>query len=366
MNYRRIGFFLIINNFMHAFLEKYRQQLLVGGPVLVVLICFLFYMLGGRYEETDDAYLKAANVSISANVAGKIDVLYVHDNQYVKKGDPLFQLDLRPYNISVDSAKAALANARLQIQELKALYLQKTAVIQAAQSALTYQTQELARQKKLAASGISSQTQLSQTVNAFNQAQQELVAAEQDKLSVLAQLDNNADLAVDNHPVVQQAQAALNTAKLNLSYATVHAPMDGIVTKVEALQVGDYITTGAPVFALLSTNDVWIEANFKETQITHMHPGQPVKITIDAYADKKFEGTVASLTPGTGSTFSLLPPENATGNWVKIVQRVPVRIKIENLSKYPPQTFLVLSGLSAEVTVDTKPPKNLKQNTPKK
>jgi membrane fusion protein (multidrug efflux system) len=166
-------------------------------------------------------------------------------------------------------------------------------------------------------------------------------------------LDNDPNIAIKNHPLVQKAQAELDKANLYLSYTTTYAPVDGIVTKVDKLQVGDYITRGAVVFSLISVDDIWVEANFKETQITYMRPGQRVKIKIDAYSDVKFEGKVNSLTPGTGSSFSLLPPENATGNWVKIVQRVPVRITISNWSDFPPNTFLVLSGLSATVTVDT-------------
>ena len=338
---------------MSQWLKKYRKILLIGGPAIVLIILLIYYIFGGRYQSTDDAYLKASNVSISSNVPGRVVAIFVHDNQWVKKGQPLFSLDSKPFKIKVEAAKAALANTRLQIEELKALYLQKIAEVKAARSTLTYQTKELAREKKLAASGISSQTQLNKTVNAFNKSLQALVSAQQEKLSTLAMLDNNADIAINEHPLVQQAQAELDKAKLNLSYTTIYASMEGIVTKVEQLQVGDYITTGIPVFSLISDQNIWIEANFKETQITYMRPGQPATIEIDAYNNKKFVGVVASLSPGTGSTFSLLPPENASGNWVKIVQRVPVRIAITNLKDYPANSLLVLSGLSASVTVDT-------------
>jgi membrane fusion protein (multidrug efflux system) len=191
--------------------------------------------------------------------------------------------------------------------------------------------------------------QLNRATNAFDNAKQQLAAVKQQVANALASLGNNADIMVDDHPIVQQAQAQLDKAKLDLSYTTIIAPIDGIVTKVEQIQRGDYINTGAPVFSLISNKNVWVEANFKETQMTYMHPGQEATFEIDAYPDKDFKGHVISTSPGTGASFSLLPPENATGNWVKIVQRVPVRISID----YNKDMQLLSSGLSVNVTVDT-------------
>ena len=165
----------------------------------------------------------------------------------------------------------------------------------------------------------------------------------------LANLGGDADIAPDSHPLVEEAQAALDRAKLNLSYTVIKAPIDGVVTKVEQLQVGDYIAASAPVFALVSIRDMWIEANFKEVQLAQMRTGQTATVKIDRYPGKQFSAQVASVSPGTGSQFSLLPPENATGNWVKVVQRVPVRLHLTGLDP----AFFLQAGLSADVTVDT-------------
>ena len=175
-----------------------------------------------------------------------------------------------------------------------------------------------------------------------------MAAKQQSADTALAALGGNSDIPINDHPLVQTAQAQLDRARLNLSYTTVHAPITGIVTKVDKLQVGDYVTKAVPLFALVSNTHVWVEANFKETALTYMRPGQKASVEVDAFSGKKLSGKVASLSPGTGSSFSLLPPQNATGNWVKVVQRVPVRIVLDTT------TGLALrSGMSVSAEVDT-------------
>jgi membrane fusion protein (multidrug efflux system) len=332
-----------------AKLQQYRRPLLVGGPLVFFIIVILIYFLTGRYISTDDAYVQAAKAAISTNVSGQVSTIYIHENQHVKKGEHLFSLDDRPYKIAVEAAQAQLLNAQLQVQALKASYHQQFANVQEAEHTYLYQQEEFNRQQKLATSGIASQMQLNEATNRLQTAQHQFNAEKQQLASILASLNNHADIALEEHPIVQQAQAQLDHAKLNLSYTVITAPFDGIATKVEYLQAGDYIETGATVFALISEQDIWIEANFKETDITYMRPGQSVVINIDAYSNQQFTGVVTSLSPGTGSIFSLLPPENATGNWVKIVQRVPIRVSINN----PDPNMMLSSGLSAVVTVDT-------------
>lgn len=335
--------------FLQLWMQKHRLFLLAGVPILFFLGLSIIYLFSGRYVSTDDAYVQAAKAAISSNVSGEVTKIFVQDNQYVKKGTPLFSLDDRPYKIAVSKARAQLINSRLQVQALKATYMQRLSNVKKAQHTFIYQQQEYNRQKKLAASGISSQMQLNKSTHALQNAAEQLTAARQQKANVLASLNNNSHINVDEHPLVQQAKAQLNRASLNLEYTLIKAPIDGIVTKVEQVQPGDYIHAGAMVFALISNKDVWVEANLKETQITRVRPGQSAVIVIDAYRNKKISGYVASSSPGTGSTFSLLPPENATGNWVKITQRVPVRIAIN----YVETMSFLKSGLSAEVTVDT-------------
>lgn len=332
-----------------TWIGRRRNLLMFGVPLVAAAIALAFYLHGGRYVSTDDAYVCAARVAISADISGRVMRVPLRDNQLVHRGDLLLQIDERPFVLAVQEAQAQLAAARLQVRAMKAGYQQRLADMRAARSTLTYRQQEYNRQKTLAASGIASQSQLDQARQQLQTAQQEVAARQQNADNALANLDGNPTIEVNAHPSVQAAQAKLDLAKLNLSYTRVLAPMDGVVTKVEQLQPGDYITKGAALFALVSTNDYWVEANFKETALAHMRPGQTASISVDAHSGKSVSGKVASLSPGTGSSFALLPPENATGNWVKVVQRVPVRIQLNaNTQPLPLQ-----SGLSVTATVDT-------------
>jgi membrane fusion protein (multidrug efflux system) len=326
--------------------ERLRLPLMIGGPLVAGVVALYFYLTGLGHESTDDAYLRAAQVSISLNVSGRVIAVDVHDNQTVRRGDPLIRLDDRPFRIAVEDARAQVANARLQIESLKATYWQRRADLRSAQSTLEYQSREYERQTRLLASGISPQSLVERTLDARNQAQQNVVSDQQQINATLASLGGDPNIPADRHPTVHEAQAQLDRALLNLSYTSITAPIDGIVTRVEELQTGDYINAATPAFVLVSTHDVWIEANFKEVQLAHMRPGQPATVRIDAYPGRRIRAKVASISPGTGSQFSLLPPENATGNWVKVVQRLPVRLQLE-------ENVPIRSGLSALVTVDT-------------
>jgi membrane fusion protein (multidrug efflux system) len=333
-----------------------RGLLLVVGPVLVLLGVLYFYLSGGRFVSTDDAYVQTARVDISTDVSGRIAEIDIRDNQYVHKGDVLFKLDRRPFLIAVAGAKAQLADAYLKVPAMQAAYRQRQADEAAARTTLTYQQGEFARQTQLQADGISSRAQLDQAKNNFQTAEQQLAAAEQQSASALADLGGDPSAPADSRPVVRQAQAALDHANLELSYTIVYAPIDGIVTKVDQIQVGDHVDAAAPLFALMSSRDVWIEANFKETEFTYMRPGQHVTFTIDAYASKTFSGKVLSTSPGTGSSFSLLPPENSSGNWVKVVQRLPVRISIDDTDANIP----LAAGMSVFAEVDTEHHRSLR------
>lgn len=329
--------------------ERLRAPLMIGVPVIAAAGALYYYLTAGRYQSTDDAYVRAAQVSISSNVSGRVSQIEVGDNQRVHRGEVLFRLDQRPFRIAVEEAYARLASARLQVESLKATYRQRLADLKAAQSALEYQRREYDRQMRLLQHGITSQSQADRALLARNEAQQNVAAVEQQITATLASLGGDPNIPVERHPSVEQAQAELDRALLNLSYTTISAPIDGIVTRVEQLQVGDYINAATPAFALVSTHDVWIEANFKEVQLARMRAGQSASVRIDRFPDRKFTARVASLSPSTGSQFSLLPAENATGNWVKVVQRVPVRLQLLDLDP----ALLLQSGLSASVTVDT-------------
>jgi membrane fusion protein (multidrug efflux system) len=332
-------------------LARYRRVLLVGVPVLFLAIVAFFYLTGGRYISTDDAYVQAARTDISTNIAGRVTKVKVHDNQVVHQGDVLFTLDDRDLRIAVEAARAQLASAKMNVSGLKATYQQHQAEVQASQGTVAYLKTEFERQQKLAAEGISSQIQLAQARHAYEDAVQQVTSNSSARANVAASLNDQPNLDVTTHPAVMAAQAALDRAELDLSYATVHAPVDGIVTKVDQLQVGNYINAAVPVFALLSKH-IWVDANYKETELTDMHIGQDATIEVDTYPGRTFHGKVESMSPGTGSSFSLLPPENATGNWVKVVQRLAVRISIDDFGSADSERPLH-AGLSANVSVDT-------------
>ena len=328
-------------------LERMRKPLLIGVPVLVLLGLGVLWVLGGRTQSTDDAYVRAAQVTVSANISGRVLEVPVHDNQKVHQGDVLFRIDDRPFRIAVAEARARVESARLSIQALKGTYRQRQADERGAEDELAYAQREYDRQNRLVTSGIASQAQVDRALQALNAAQQRLASTRQQGTSIRADLDNNPDIEPDQHPAVQLALAELSRAQLNLSYTTITAPIDGVVTRVESLQPGDYINAATPAFALVSDKDLWVEANFKEDQLTHMRVGQTARIKIDAYPDQHLTARVASLSPGTGAQFSVLPPENATGNWVKVVQRLPVRLEFKDA---PPD---LRAGLSVVVDVDT-------------
>ncbi len=330
-------------------LRRWRWPLILGGPILILSIVGWFVATGGRYESTDNAYVQIAKDPVAPSVAGRVVEVYVQDNQVVKKGQLLFRLDPRDYQANSAAAEAALAQAEQQVQVQRAAYQQAQANVQAARDAADYAQTEAARQRKLAAAGVASRQQVDQAVNAANQARSQLAAAQQASAQALANLGGDAGQSMDRYPAVMKAQADLQRAKLNLSYADVYAPSDGVVTRVEQMPVGTYLNASQTGFWLLS-GQPWVEANFKEDQLAHMKVGQAVTIEVDAYPQAHLTGHVASFSPGTGSAFSALPAQNATGNWVKVVQRLPVRVDFDR----SPPGMAARAGLSARVKVDVR------------
>jgi len=329
-------------------LRRLRRPLLLLAPLVVILGALFFYLQGGRYEETDNAYLQSGLVSVSPNVAGRVIAVAVRNNQIVHKGDVLFRIDPAPFQAAVDEAQAQLAAAKTEVGSLRANYAQGQSELAAAQQRVLFANREAARQKELVAEGISSQAQYDQALLAARTAGQAIQTTTQANASVQASLSGNVNGPVTAQPGVQRAQAALDRARLNLGYTVVRAAQDGTVAKVDQLQVGDYVTAARPVFSLAGTR-LWVEANFKENQLRYMRLGQPATVKVDAFPDLHLTARLSSFSPGTGNSFSVLPAENATGNWVKVVQRLPVELTIDRV----PTDIPLHAGLSVEVNVDT-------------
>jgi membrane fusion protein (multidrug efflux system) len=332
-------------------LRRWRWPLILAGPVVILLIVGFFILTGGRSETTDNAYVQIAKAPVAPAIGGRVTDIYVQENQFVRKGTLLFKLDSRDYAANAAAAEAAVAQAELQVLARRAAYAQAMATVAAARDTASYSATEATRQGKLAAAGVASQQSLNQAVNASHQAQQQLAAAQQQVAQALANLGAAANGPVSSSPAVMQAQAELQRARIHVADTNVYAPADGIVTRVEQMPIGTYLNASQTAFWLLAGRP-WVEANFKEDQLTKMRVGQPVQIRVDAYPDAHLTGHVASFSPGTGAAFSALPAQNATGNWVKVVQRLPVRIDFD---KSPPG-MAARAGLSARVKVDVTAP----------
>lgn len=327
---------------------RLRMPLLLAAPVVVVIAILYFYLTGGRYESTDNASLQTGLVAITANVNGRVIAVEVNENQVVKPGQVLFRLDPDKFETAVAEAAGQLAAARANVGSLRADYSENTAEVTAAEARLAYAQGEAARQKSLLREGISSQAQYDQAVLAVRTAREAIGAARAKAESVRATLSGNVDAPADSQPAVQQALAAYRRARLALGDTVVRAPQEGVVTRVHQVQVGSYVTALRPVFVMTGTR-YWVQANFKESQLRYMRVGQPATVEIDAFPGHELKAHVASFSPGTGNSFSLLPAENASGNWVKVVQRLPIEIALDRI----PRDLPLHAGLSAEVTVDT-------------
>lgn len=327
---------------------RLRMPLLLAAPVVLVIAILYFYLTGGRYESTDNSSLQTGQVAITANVSGTVIAVEVNENQVVKPGQVLFRINPDKFETAVAEAAGQLAAARANVGSLRADYSENAADLAAAEARLAYAQGEAARQKSLLREGISSQAQYDQAVLDVRTAREAIGAARAKTESVRATLSGDVDAPADSQPAVRQALAAYRRARLALGDTVVRAPQEGVVTRVHQLQVGSYVTASRPVFVMTGTR-FWVQANFKENQLRYMRVGQPATVDIDAFPGRELKAHVASFSPGTGNSFSLLPAENASGNWVKVVQRLPVEIALDEI----PRDLPLHAGLSADVTVDT-------------
>jgi membrane fusion protein, multidrug efflux system len=326
-----------------------RLVLMVSVPLLLAVGGGYYWVTGGRYQETDNANVRQSKISVASDTAGRVVEVNIAENVPVKKGDVLFRIDPEPYKIALAQADASLAAARLGVEQLRAAYSQAMAQERVASNEVDYLKTQLKRQTELDAKGVNSKSALDEATHDLAKAEDEHVAALQGIAAARAAIGGDPDIPTDKHPSVLAAIAARDNAAWNLSQTTVHAPADGVISQSTAFKSGQYVTAGTPLFSLVETGDTWVEANFKETQLTRMKPGQEADVLVDTYPDHPFRAVVDSIGAGTGAEFSLLPAQNATGNWVKVTQRIPVRLKVQD----PDAAFALRTGMSADVSVDT-------------
>jgi membrane fusion protein (multidrug efflux system) len=325
---------------------RMRLALMLSVPLLILLVGAYLWLTSGRYLSTDNAYVQQDKASVSAEVIGPIFEVMVRENQRVKRGDLLFRIDPRPYRIALQQAEAQIAAAQVSVGKLEAEVAGTGADIQGATANVGFAQRAFDRQAELLRRGFTTRARYDEAMHAVQEAKERLANARADaqiKQSALAQGPAGAQ------PAVAAAYAARDKALLDLKRTEVRSPIDGYVSQTERLQVGAAVVPGLPVVTVVRSDEAWVEANFKETDLDRMAPGQPAEIRLDAYPSTRIRGHVASIGRGTGSEFSVLPAQNASGNWVKVTQRVPVRIAIDDNPGRP-----MIAGLSAEVKVDTK------------
>jgi membrane fusion protein (multidrug efflux system) len=317
-------------------------------PALAGAIGLYWYATSGRYVSTENAYVKADIVAISPDVDGRVVAVEVADNQIVERGEVLFRLDPEPFRIALDLAEAKILAVRHDIEASRAEFHQIEAEIGEAKERGSFFEQQAVRQRELQERGISAQASLDEAEMELAAAKQRVVALREKMRSVLAELGGDPASAVELHPGFREAEAAREMAGLDLDDTVVRAPVAGIVSRMR-LQPGEWLKEGEPAFSIINPASTWIEANLKETQLANVRVGQRVEIAVDAYPGQVWQGEIASISPATGAEFALIPPQNATGNWVKVVQRLPVRITVHSHPDQPP----LRAGMTVTVTIDT-------------
>ena len=325
-----------------------RRALMLSVPLLLALGGAGAWLLGGRYVSTDNAYVHQPMIAISPDISGRVSEVMVTENQQVEPGAPLFRLDPTSYRIALDNADAQLAAARLAVAQQRAAYQTAAAQLDAARGIEQVKARELQRQQEITDRGIGAQAQLDEATVAARSATNAVAVAERQLQAAAAALGGDPDAETDTLPAVRAALAARESAARDLEHATITAPTAGIVSQIESLNVGQFVPAGTSIAMLVDGSRNWVEANFKETQLDGLREGQPVTVEVDAYPDLEMTGRVDSFGSATGSQFSLIPAQNATGNWVKVVQRVPVRIALDDTAARP-----LRDGMSVQVSVDT-------------
>jgi membrane fusion protein (multidrug efflux system) len=331
-----------------------RSFLMLVVPALVVVIAAYVYLSGGRYVNTQNAYVKSNIVQISTNLEGLITGVFVNENQAVAKGDKLFSVDARLFEKQLAVAEADVAAAIQSVVALRSRYQEGQTATTAALERVRYLKAELDRQREILTKGLGTQSALDAIEHDVKAAERRLAIQRQTNRTVLAELGGNPKMPTEQHPMYLRAVAEKELALLNLSYTDVVSPVTGTVTNV-ALKTGEYVEAGDLLLAIVDGSSRWVEANLKEVDLEHLQVGQSATVVLDSLPDVEWDATVASIAPATGAEFSILPPQNATGNWVKVVQRVPVRIELSDRSGLA----RFRAGLTATVSIDTEQTRDL-------
>jgi membrane fusion protein (multidrug efflux system) len=333
-----------------GFLRRHARMILLAViPALALAGGIAFYLSGGRYISTDNAYVGAQKVLITPDISGKVSRVLVREGQHVQAGAPLFEIDPQPFELAVRQAQSKLDTVVTDLANLKSNYQSLKQLVELGQQAVDIKQRDVERKTALAAKQTSTQVDVDNANAALLTAELQLQLGRQQLSSTFNQLLENADLRAEEFPPYQQAKAALDQAKRDLDHTSIKAPIAGTATQVDNIQLGRFVTAGTPVFSVIDDSEPWVDANIKETDITHLQLNQPVEIDVDSFPDSPLHGHIASVSPGTGAQFAILPPQNASGNWVKVVQRVPVRIVFdrgEDVSR-------LRAGMSVTVSIDT-------------
>ena len=326
-----------------------RWALLVLGPLALLVGAAEWYLQGGRYVSTDNAYVRADMVNIATDVSGIVAETMVHENQPVTAGQELFRLDDEPFRIALAQADAQLKQVRDDIEVMRATYRQRQEDIKRSDADVVFFQKEQQRQSDLVQRNFVSRSQFDRAQHDLDTARQQASMLRQQLAATIADLAGDPEIPTEQHPRYLAALAQRDQAARNLRQATVRAPMAGVVANVDQLKPGEYLAAGQTAYSLVATDHVWIVANPKETDLTWVEPGNPATITVDSYPGRRWQGAVASLSPASSAEFSLLPAQNTTGNWVKVVQRIPVRVRVDAAKGQPPLRV----GMSVTVDIDT-------------
>jgi len=336
-------------------LPTLRTALMAGGILAVVIGSGIVWLSGGRYASTDDAYVQAAKLLVSTDVSGLVASVDVRNNQPVKSGQLLFRIDPRQFQIALDNARANLSQTALTIESMKDDYRRMLSDVAAQESQVSLDQVTFDRFSYLVTRDDVTRQNYDRARFTLALDKSRLESLRQTAQVQLAKLAGNPDIQVTEHPLYRQAKAQVDEAQRQLDHTEVRAPFDGVVTQVDALQPGTYLVsqtaalTNTGAVALVSTDQMWVEAQMKETDLTYVRPGNHVDISVDTYPGRVWSGTVESISPASGSEFSILPAQNSSGNYVKVVQRIPVRIRIDRKPGDPD----LRAGMSVYVSIDT-------------